>query len=467
MKKAQKKLYIIVAVAFILIAIATGIIIWFLSNQETVSKALKLGNEYLSELDYDSAIKEYSKVLTLDPLNEEALTGLAMSYAGQGNVEMATSLFSNDLGNTKDIDVLRSYAQFLEKIQRYPSAVNIIYRIVEMEDNDDDYKWLNDVLEKSMNTRHDYAESTSNSISMEDKTVYTMGSNVLGALGITTGLGSLSSTSQLAEAGFSGNARSVYTTGAGTAVIDENDTLWLAGSNRSGQKANSSVEMLATSGWTEVTTLQKVAKVAGIGNTTFALTKSGELYIIGGNNSYLSGASWVSDWTKISGYGKIRDIQCSSNITAFLTVDGKLYMNYYTDYYGYYEVTARWSCIADNVSVYSVKTDDVTYYTADGFINDYNRYISFPENWAVYDESGYTYLGSKPLFGVKGIAFVEDSLFLLADDGILYMVNSTTVKEVSMNGSIDSIYSTGTSCVVQFEDGEYQLLDSSGAVKTL
>lgn len=465
--KVHKKLYTIIVSAIIVAVVGAGVFIYFLSNQGTVSNALELGNEYLSELDYDSAIREYSRVLTLDTLNQEAMKGLAKSYAGQGNLKMAESIIENELADVKDPEVLRAYAEALEDHEQYRKAMDVVSSVVDITDDDEDHEWLEKLIGKYVDSRHDYAGSDYLEISLRNGEVYTKGTNILGALGTENNLGENMSSLEFQLADFSGSPKQVYVTGTGTAVIDENNSLWLAGSNRSGQQANEKIELIAKQGWQKVTTLSNVVKVVGCSGALFALTRTGDVYMIGSLEYSYTGREWLGTWTRLDGYGKICDLQSNEHMITFMTVDGKVYANAITSWNS---GTARWTCIAKDVEEYAVSAAsysgniDILFYTKNGTIdNSYSR-VAIPESWMVTEGYDVYYA---PSFTVRDIAYAGNSMFLLDDEGKLYWVKEGIVQNITMNGEIESIYTSGDKCVIQLKESGYELIDEAGIIQTI
>lgn len=463
--KVHKKLYIILAIAIIIAALVAGFFIWYLSNSSSVSKTLTLGNEYLSDLNYDSAIKEYSKVLVVDPINEEALIGLVQSYTGQGNSQMVDTLIRTSPILASDTETLKKYASLLDEIGNYKQELEILDSLVAITDEDEFYEKKEEVLEKAMNQNYLFASNEDHEACISNGAVQTMGTNVLGALGTDKDIRIPTQTGTFSDAAFPGTAKSVFVTGSCTAVVDTNDTLWLAGSNRSGQKATKNVELIAQSGWTEITSLTGVVKVAGTNGATFALTKQGRLFMVGANDGFVYGNAWQDEWTEITGYGTISDIQCNGEFVAFLTSSGRIYGN--TGYYygNYSNMSKVWMTMVSDAQDFAMTDNCFIYSSSDGTITDYYGTISFPSEWEVNDEYGY-YLGYQAPYEIIDIATADNRAYLLDSDGILHSIYEGKENVVDQTGKIVSIYSSGNYCVAQFEDGSYQLYDVNGGLFT-
>ena len=88
--KDKKKLIGIILGIIIVLAVIVGIIT---INKKTapareLSKALDLGNKYLSELNYEEAVIAFNRVIEVDPMNVEAYVGAADAYMGLTNQNM-------------------------------------------------------------------------------------------------------------------------------------------------------------------------------------------------------------------------------------------------------------------------------------------------------------------------------------------------------------------------------------------
>lgn len=461
-----KKIYKGLALCFVAVVIVTGIIIYMMSGKKSVEDTLELGNKYLSNLDYDAAIREYGNVLQIDPMNEEALTGLAMSYAGLGNIEQAEQIFEIALAETKNADVWSSYAKVLEKSGNYKKAAQLVSLVLEQEDTEENYAWLEQILEKLFVTQYVYAQSDEAVVCIEEKDVLSQGNNVLGMLGVSADMGVQRNSATLQSAAFPGTPKSVFITGMNSYVIDDTNTLWTAGSNRSTQKVKNKVEWLPSAGWVKEDGLQGVVKVAGLDATVFALTDKGELWMRGTNTGYVKGSTWKKDWTQIQGYGMILDIQSKEGNIAFLTIEGEIYVAQIENVYANqtYITQSAWTLTANHASAFSFgEYGDLVYLTNDGFISS-SYSITLPEDWTVYDEYGY-WKGYQSPFQVVDIAAVEETMYLLEDEGNLYCITEGNSTQVQNDGLFDAIYASGEYCVALSKEGGYVLLDEDGIKK--
>ena len=163
-------MYLVISLccAFVLLVLITSTAA---QGKSKTTKLLDLGEKYLSKLDYEQAVCEYNNVLQIDPYNEEALIGLAKAYAGLGNDAMTKRIFEEELAESENVDVWRSYAEILEGQGNYREAAKCISKVVKKEDSDENQKWLDTVLAKIVRKQYMYSVCNGNVISMDGRTV--------------------------------------------------------------------------------------------------------------------------------------------------------------------------------------------------------------------------------------------------------------------------------------------------------
>lgn len=88
---------VIIVVAIIAIVIC-GTAIWFgVANlpANRLSRYMGAAERYLREMNYEQAIIEFERLLEIDPMNEDAIIGLADAYASMGNIEKAIEVLND------------------------------------------------------------------------------------------------------------------------------------------------------------------------------------------------------------------------------------------------------------------------------------------------------------------------------------------------------------------------------------
>ena len=102
----ETALIIIIAVLFVLIAIVSALLILkpFLHDRGgrmAINRKLRLGNRYLSEMEYDKAVTEFSEVIRIDNKNTDAYVGLADAYTGLGKWSVAVENYDTALDTVR------------------------------------------------------------------------------------------------------------------------------------------------------------------------------------------------------------------------------------------------------------------------------------------------------------------------------------------------------------------------------
>ncbi len=103
MKRFSAKKILLLAGVIALVMVLIGIVlIPSTARFSRIRDQLALGERYLAEFDYESAILAYEKVLEIDPKNVEAYIGLAQAYIASGDNDTAIRLLQEGFGLTGD-----------------------------------------------------------------------------------------------------------------------------------------------------------------------------------------------------------------------------------------------------------------------------------------------------------------------------------------------------------------------------
>lgn len=89
-KEAKNQIALIIMISIVaLIAITFAVFFFSGSKGRELKKCLNLGQQYLTEMNYDQAIASFKKALELDPLSADAYLGMAEVYREIGDLEKA------------------------------------------------------------------------------------------------------------------------------------------------------------------------------------------------------------------------------------------------------------------------------------------------------------------------------------------------------------------------------------------
>ena len=452
--KTTKKVFIIVAVACVVAVIATATAIRKIASSDKLGEAVSLGNQYLSEMNYDMAIRSYSEALAINPVDKNALHGLARSYAGAGETEKAKDIYRNELSRTTDTVILEDYVDLLEKEKDYIDMIIELDKLIELEDEDKYYDKKEEIISQLMSRhdRHDYDEDGTLAIRLNGGAVNTRGSNILGQLGTQTALRDTQVSETFALSSFTGTAAKVYAWSNVTAVIDTAGNVWMAGNNRTSQRGDGMSDIMPDGRWTQCTGVSGVVKLAGTGTTTFALDNMGRVWYTG--EGY--GEAWTDTWHLYDTQNRYIDIECNDNELSLLGANGRLLTR--EIWYDY------------NAQNYELGTDAVMFsrdgyhvwLDSDGCIYTDYYGMDYPQRWKVSEDSDLV----KPDIKVQDMAFVYENgtaLFILDDAGTVHRLAGGQVNAVATQSAVQSVYSCGGKCVAQLDNG-YVLIDADGNI---
>lgn len=109
-------LILIILVAVLTFAIGGAVLVAGVSNtpENRLSRHMHAAERYLAEMDYERAVIEYQRVLEIDPMNVDAILGLADAYLGLGEKEKAIEVLRDGLKRTGD-DRIKEKLEELEK----------------------------------------------------------------------------------------------------------------------------------------------------------------------------------------------------------------------------------------------------------------------------------------------------------------------------------------------------------------
>ena len=115
MLKSKKTIFAIIGVILLIGGIVCTLILFAPKNQKPLSpnELLSLGNKYLSELDYESAVVAFSKLIEIEPRNPQGYIGLAEAYIGMGNIDKAIEILEQGLEATDSDEIRRLLSELL------------------------------------------------------------------------------------------------------------------------------------------------------------------------------------------------------------------------------------------------------------------------------------------------------------------------------------------------------------------
>ena len=121
---SKKNIVFIILVAVLTFGIGSAVIVAGVSNipANRLSRHMHAAERYMAEMNYERAVIEYQRVLEIDPMNVDAILGLADAYIGLGDVEKAIEVLRDSLERTGD-ERIRTRLDELEKEEEAPVSL--------------------------------------------------------------------------------------------------------------------------------------------------------------------------------------------------------------------------------------------------------------------------------------------------------------------------------------------------------
>lgn len=113
---SKKNLIFLILVAVLTFAIGGAVLVTGVSNtpENRLSRHMRAAERYLAEMDYERAVIEYQRALEIEPMNVDAILGLADAYIGLGDTDKVIEVLRDGLERTGD-DRIRAKLEELEK----------------------------------------------------------------------------------------------------------------------------------------------------------------------------------------------------------------------------------------------------------------------------------------------------------------------------------------------------------------
>lgn len=188
-----------------------------------------LGQKYLNSTDYGNAAAEFAARLSEDPTDVAARRGLAQSYYGMGDLQLAEQVLQ-PLTEQKDPEAYRLLIQMETQVQDTSQALITARQLVSRTDDPEDRALEDDLLQQVLLQPRSYAAGADQQLLISPEgQLLSMGSNRTGQLGTQALLASNQQQTAFAPADFPGTAAKVYCAGSTSYVVDADNNLWGSG----------------------------------------------------------------------------------------------------------------------------------------------------------------------------------------------------------------------------------------------
>lgn len=414
-----------------LILLAVVLAMYTLSHFQSVSAAdcLKLGQQYLNDLNYEGAVMEFTNAIELNPNSADARIGLAQAYIGTENYEFAKQILEPMVYSEQPAeDAAAIMVELLADTNALPQAVELTQALIKATDQDKYYDLLNRLLDSLYGRPRSFAVGTDQALLLRDGQVFSRGSNTLGQLGVN--VASRSSADRLASAQFGGSPAKVACVGRTSLVIDQDGGLWAAGENRWGQLGEGFAITAPESGWRQLTCPWPVIDAAG--------TNGRLLLLLGDGSLWTAGAGTGQSFQRLTQFPVVMEIAASQSRAAVLTSEGVLYTSNS-------RTPDRWELVSRDVFSFSLSDDCLCW------IDGENEVYSDQYSFQIPDECRQT--GGMVVYAAR----VGQLALCVTQDHQLWMLSSDgSTAKVGGAGAVAAMYPQGRQLVLEYEDGTVQ-----------
>ena len=419
--------------------VTAGMILYFYTqNQDTAQDHVTLGQQYLSNKDYENAEEELSIAMEADPSDWNTRQMLVDAYTEDGKSDLAEAVLQDAFNdNAPEPAVADRLIELLQSMGNTKAALQLTEMMIQSTDLDTYYEKRQELLSTLNDLPRNYAAGLTQELIIKDGKVESRGNNKAGQLGVPVSADTLQ-VSDFASAGFDGDASRVYAIGNTSYVLDTAGDLYAAGVNRRGEYGTDYGTLSNSSGWTKVTKDGDCISIAGTAGCLYLLKKDGSVWYTGENGKGGFGLCNVSE----AGLHMVT----INNITYVLTTSGNLYQNTYG---------------VDDALTFHRRGSDISEFTAD---SDGNIFMlktdgelcgsrlpdQAPSNWQTGEDS---YI---PDFTTEMMAAAQDALLVLDSSGKIYRIGTDdfNVSEIGEKASV--LYWDNGYVITEMDDQLYR-----------
>lgn len=134
MKNRKLSAVITVIAAVLAAALIISVFVPMLSRRSELSRQLEIAQQYLTDLDYESALIAFNKVLEIDPNHVPAYLGIADVYCAVGDYEAALAVLEEGLALTGSEEIAARITQIMAQMSGVdPNAADLTLSDPEIE----------------------------------------------------------------------------------------------------------------------------------------------------------------------------------------------------------------------------------------------------------------------------------------------------------------------------------------------
>lgn len=317
------KKYLIFIIA-IVILLGTFVAVNAIDMQDTdAASQLKLGEKYLSELQYEEALIAFNNVLEIEPKNVDAKLGIAETLLQTDKINEAISFLAEELEKYDDAGLYSKLAEIYENSGEYERAISLLNQAIDKTDDEEIKKTQKELLNKHMSLSNTIALGNEHAAVINGGKVYGKGSNKFGQLGMND-----ETYNKLTDINFTGTASRLFCGDYTTYIVDDQNKLWTSGVNLTGQGGLSYIGLPYEKKYVKVDGIDNVLMLSSGSNHTLLVKNDNTLWGAGDNTYRQLGfgdIESVDSFKPIKSFRDVMFVDSADNYSLILKLDGTLW----------------------------------------------------------------------------------------------------------------------------------------------
>lgn len=453
MTNIKKYLVFIIAVVILLGSFAAVNVIGM--QEMDVTSQLKLGEKYLSELQYEEALIAFNKVLEIEPKNVEAKLGIADVFIQTDKVNDAILFLAEELEKYDDAELYTKLAEIYDNSGEYEKAISLLSQAINKSDDEELKKVQKELLNKHLSLNNTISIGNEHIALINGGKVLAKGSNKFGQLALDD-----ETYNTLTDIKFSGIPSKIFSGDYTTFIVDDQNKLWTTGINLTGQGGLSYIGIPYEQKLVKVDDIENVIMVSSGSNHTLLLKNDNTLWGAGDNTFKQLGfgnPESIDSFSQIKTFGDVMYVDSTDNYSLIIKLDGTLWgmgllpMNLNLSYNNV-------GLISKNIIHTDGNKDIITAVDYDGNMHIYGRNNIFPVEYDNYGTSQKLQFDKK----IKTVSLCDYGAVLIDYDNEVYVFSNRIdgyYEKISIDGNIMSMDGRNSRILLNTEEGKSYIID--------
>lgn len=417
---------------------------------------LKLGEKYLSELQYEEALIAFNKVLEIEPKNIDAKLGIADTLMQIDKVDEAISFLAEELEKYDDAQLYTKLAEIYENSGEYERAISLLNQAIAKTDDEEIKKTQKELLNKNLSLNNTISLGNEHIAVINEEKVFAKGSNKFGQLGMSN-----ETYSKLTDVKFSGKPLKVFSGDYTTYIVDDENKLWTTGINLTGQGGLNYIGLPYEKEFVKVDSIDNVMMISSGSNHTLLLKNDNTLWGAG-NNTYkqlgFGNLDSLDGFTQIKTFNDVMCIDSADNYSLILKLDGSLWGM------GVLPIDLDLSfnnvgLISKNIINVDSNKDTIAAVDYDGLIHVYGKYNHiFPTEYDDYGRSQRLQFDKK----IKNVSLCDFGAIVIDYDNEIYVFSNRIngyYEKLNIDGNIVSMDGRDSKILLKTEEGNSYMIE--------